>query len=130
MIRVTLMDGSLQEVRREEVFGLYPATALLRHPLLKSEAIFCHKGKLIPIAGPLPETLDLTLPVNERPWLMLFAGHAQVIYGLPEFDDDISHSKTAPTLVKASTPTLELVENTDEEEARLLEEMEELLKSA
>lgn len=129
MIRVTLMDGSLQEVRRNEALGLVPVEGLLRHPLLVSAAIFCYQGKILPVLGPLPEKIQNSGPCESRPWLMIFADHAQVVRGLPQFNDDIRPKKAAPTLVSPKTPKKVEISD-DEEEARLLQEMEDLLKSA
>jgi hypothetical protein len=123
------MDGSLQEIRRDEVEGLYPALGLLRHPLLLSEAVLCLHGKLVPVAGPLSDSTSNDAPVEERPWILSMGTHAQVVRGLPQFNDDISLARPTPiTSAKASAEVT--VDPLEGEEAALLQEMEELLRSA
>ncbi len=129
------MDGSFQEIRREEALGIFPSTGLLQHHHLKSEAIFFQHGKIYPVLGPLPKSEDKNAPQAERPWILLFESHGQVIKGLPTFDDDITlHLNTTPAAKE--NPTLTLVPPQtneaapEDEESRLLKEMEELLKGA
>jgi hypothetical protein len=130
MIRVTLMDGSRQEIRRDEVVGIFPFAGILSHPLLRSDGILYFRGRLIPVQGPLPD--DATAgSVDDRPWLMVLHTHAQAIRGLPAFNDEITLGK--PVLVPAPAEEGEPITREgsfDDEEARLLQEMEELLKSA
>lgn len=98
MVRITLMDGSTQELSRDGILGVFPCEHLFRHAQLKSDAIFYKNGRLIPVLGPLPE--------GERAWILLFETHGQVIRELPAFDDDAA--------------TLSLVEAPESEEDLLL----------
>ena len=82
MVRITLMDGSTQELSRDGILGVYPCEHLFRHPQLKSDAILYRNGRLLPVLGPLPE--------GKRAWILLFETHGQVIRDLPAFDDDKS----------------------------------------
>jgi hypothetical protein len=135
MIRITLLDGSSQEIPREEILGLVPLTGLFRHPLLRFEAVLYTRGRVLPVTGPLPATGGKSSgPVETRPWLVLFHDHAQVVHGLPLFDDDVSLERTLELVpgpvAAAPEPESRSLEPDDEEESRLLQEMEELLKSA
>jgi hypothetical protein len=82
MVRITLMDGSTQELSRDGILGVYPCEHLFRHPQLKSDAVIYKNGRLLPVLGPLPE--------GKRAWILLFETHGQVIRELPAFDDDVS----------------------------------------
>ena len=84
MVRITLMDGTTQELSRDGILGVYPCEHLFRHPQLKSDAIIYKNGRLIPVLGPLPE--------GKRAWILLFETHGQVIRELPAFDDDVAAS--------------------------------------
>ena len=90
MVRITLMDGTTQELSRDGILGVYPCEHLFRHPQLKSDAIIYKNGRLLPVLGPLPE--------GKRAWILLFETHGQVICDLPAFDDDV-------IIVESSKPT-------------------------
>lgn len=95
MVRITLMDGTTQELSRDGILGVYPCEHLFRHPQLKSDAILYRNGRLLPVLGPLPE--------GKRAWILLFETHGQVIRELPAFDDD----QTNLTLVDLPAETEE-----------------------
>lgn len=80
MVRITLMDGTTQELSRDGILGVFPCEHIFRHPQLKSDAIVYKNGRLLPVLGPLPE--------GKRAWILLFETHGQVIRDLPAFDDD------------------------------------------
>jgi hypothetical protein len=133
MIRIKLVDGSTKEIRREEIQGIAPLEGILSHAELRFDAIVYREDRILPVAGPIPDPRETTSS-HERFWLMLLQDHAQVILGLPRFDDDITLSALAmaPQTGKTSLPAQEQekAEISDDEETRLLAEMEELLKSA
>ncbi|MGZ3694615.1 MAG: hypothetical protein ACXWQO_10570 [Bdellovibrionota bacterium] len=87
MIRITLLDGTVSEIARGDTRGVIPFANVLSSPMLRApiEGIVCHKGKALPLLGPLPKAEDLTAEINDRAWIILFADHAQVIRGLPDF---------------------------------------------
>jgi hypothetical protein len=85
MVRVKLMDGSVKEIEREVISGVYPCQHLFSHPQLKSDAVLYLNGKIYPVLGPLPAR-------GSEPWILLFETHGQVIDGLPVFDDDAAFS--------------------------------------
>jgi hypothetical protein len=149
MIRITLMDGSAQEISREETRGLIAWRAPLTNPQLKAHGVIFHGGTVLPVYGPL--AYDAAGSVSERPWLLVLKDRVQVIRGLPTFDDDISlgivpeRTRPAPTLVKMPEPTEEalltspaapaaeasaLTRSEEEEEAQVLQELEELLRAS
>jgi hypothetical protein len=118
MIRIKLMDGGTLEIPREEAIELLPYRGVFSSALLKSplEGVLPYRGKLLPVLGPLPPSETPNLPLEERPWLLLLRGCAQVVRGLPEFDDTIAGSAaTAPA---------------DADQERLLADIDELLKAA
>jgi chemotaxis signal transduction protein len=120
MVRLTLMDGSLLEIQREEALEILPYGHVFSGPMLKDpiEGLFIYRGKVIPVLGPLPKSVDLTVPAEERPWILLLKGCAQVIRGMPEFEE------AAPSNV------IPLTNGSGEESSDLLEELDLLLKSA
>lgn len=86
MIRITLMDGSVHEISRSDARGIVPFAHVFSSPLLRApiEGVICHKGKPLPILGPMPAASDLEGSVEKRAWILLMGDHAQVIRGLPE----------------------------------------------
>ena len=98
------MDGKLIEIPREEALELLPFQEIFRSPVLKApiEGIMTHKGKLIPVLGPLPlhDTKE-THSSDYKPWILLLEGCAQVIQGLPEFIET-EKMKQSPSLRLAS----------------------------
>lgn len=117
-IRITLMDGNQLEIPREEALEFLPYGQVFTNPNLKApvDGIFCHRGKLLPVLGPLPEG-PLAKSLEGRPWLLLMKGCAQAIQGLPEF------LETAPSNVIP-------LHASREEESQLLSELDDLLKAA
>jgi len=111
------MDGKQLEIPREEALELLPYRHVFRSRQLKEPiaGVFCHRGKMIPVLGPLPEDTS-GLSVDERPWILLMKSYAQAVRGLPEFLEAES--------VAASTTTDETSENT------LMSELDEILKAA
>jgi len=89
MVRITLMDGSTQELSRDGILGVFPCQHLFRHSQLKSDAVVYKNGRLLPVLGPLPE--------GDRAWILLFETHGQVIRELPAFDDDAVSLSLVPT---------------------------------
>jgi hypothetical protein len=87
MIRLTLLDGSISEIARSDARGLLPFANVFTSPNLRYpiEGVVCHKGKPLPILGPMPDATDLQADIEQRPWIIVFADHAQVIRGLPDF---------------------------------------------
>lgn len=81
MVRITLMDGSTQDLSRDGILGVFPCEHLFRHPQLKADAVVYKNGQLVPVLGPLPE--------GGRAFILLFETHGQVIRDLPAFDDDV-----------------------------------------
>lgn len=117
MLRITLMDDSVIEIPREEAIELLPygqvfATKLLKSPI---EAVLTYRGKIVPVLGPLPEPEEWDNSVDERPWILLLKGCAQVVRGLPDFQD-VSEVRRLP--------------EHEEGQSELLGELEDLLKSA
>jgi hypothetical protein len=157
MVRITLMDGSTQEVPREEIKGFLPLPPLFRNPHLKADALAYHGGILVPVLGPIGETQGLE-KIENRAWLLMMGEHAQVVRGLPAFDDDIKleivpvRAQPAPKLVaiSATEPAVEIPTavaiaeafaeaaphapvaalTEEEEESNLMKELEEMFKAA
>lgn len=145
MVRITLMDGNVKEVQREELRGIFPWREPLRNPHLRTDGVIYHQGFLYPVQGPLALEGEENGPITERAWYLLCDGYAQVIRGLPAFDDDISLNlvpvRERPAPVAAPAPALSLVPaeaapvaaaasiSEAEEEAQLLKELEDLLKT-
>jgi len=97
MIRITLMDGSQLEIPREEAVELLPYRNVFQSKLLKDpvDGLVCHRGKLVPVLGPLPEFAGAK-SVDKRAWLLLMKGCAQVVQGLPEFLEAQDTSNVLP----------------------------------
>lgn len=97
MIRITLMDGSQLEIPREEAVELLPYRNVFRSELLKDpvDGLVCHRGKLVPVLGPLPEFADAK-SVDKKAWLLMMKGCAQVVQGLPEFLEAQQTSNVLP----------------------------------
>lgn len=146
MVRITLMDGSVKEVEREELRGIFPWREPLRNPHLRTDGVIYHQGFLYPVQGPLALEGEERGPITERAWFLLCDGYAQVIRGLPAFDDDVSLNlvpvRERVTPVTKPAPSLALVAgeapvpaaaasgiSEAEEEAQLLKELEDLLKT-
>ena len=156
MVRITLMDGSTQEVPRKEIKGFLPLPTLFRNPHLKADALAYHGGNLVPVLGPLADGQGLEKFEN-RAWLLMMGDHAQVVRGLPAFDDDRvleivpARAKPAPRLVAAPEPVVEIPSaeasidvlaesapaivaaaplSEEEEESNLMKELEEMFKAA
>ena len=112
------MDGGTLEIPREEALEFLPYRSVMVSPLLKSpiEALFTYRGKILPLLGPLPAEDDNQLPLETRPWVLVLKGCAQVVRGLPEFEESIASRPADP-----ETPT---------ENDGLLQELDQLLKSA
>lgn len=114
MIRITLMDGSQIEIPREDALEIIPYRHVFSHQMLKSpvEGLLAHHGKLVPVLGPMPKSFDKTTSVDNRPWLLLMKGCAQVIRGLPTFQE---------------AAVVSMQQDLDQS---LIDEVDELLKSA
>src|SRR4051812_21295580 len=97
MIRITLMDGSLQEIPREEALEILTYRHVLQNKFLKApiEGLIVHRGKVIPVMGPLPQPGDETNEFEIRPWILLTKDRAQVILGMPDFQEK-SIAQNAP----------------------------------
>jgi hypothetical protein len=119
MIRITLMDGRQVEVSREEALEILPYRHVFRSSHLKDPVagIYCHHGKIIPVLGPLPDSAE-GKTVDEKPWLLLMNGHAQVVRGLPEFSEAGAIAEATPFMIS------------QDEETSLLSELDDLVKSA
>jgi hypothetical protein len=155
MIRITLMDGSTQELPRETVRGVAPWRAPLQNPRLKSDGVIFYGGTLLPVQGPFTE--QPSGKVNDRAWFLILEKSVQVIRGLPTFDDDFAlnlvpepkRPAKAPVLVavaaeedyfEAENPFIPAAEakpilvpaarTEEEEEAQVLQELEDLLRTA
>jgi hypothetical protein len=149
MISITLLDGSTKEVSREEVRGVFAWRAPLTNPQLKSDGVIYHGGKLLPVFGP-PAEASIG-GVDERAWLLVCEKHVQVIRGLPTFSDDIELNivpelkRAAPiflaapaeehAILSAEAATRESTvsapgRSEEEEEAQVLQELEELLRAS
>lgn len=115
MVRIQLMDGSALEIQREEALELIPYSRLFSHPLLKHpvDALLAHRGQLIPVLGPLPSSGEEQKSVDERPWILLLKGCAQVIRGLPQFAEESS---------------AQVVKLPSAEQSALLDELDSILK--
>lgn len=87
------MDGSISEISRGDARGLVPFEHVFTSPFLKTpiEGIVCHKGVPLPVLGPMPKDSDLGAAMNERPWIIVFEDHAQVIRGMPDFGDAVNN---------------------------------------
>lgn len=152
MVRITLMDGQVEEVARETVQAIFAWRPIFKNPHLKADGLTYHAGKLVPVNGPLPEPSADSLPQHERPWLLYLGTHVQVIRGLPAFEDDIALNivparETAPVLALVPSPEPEVVPepaaeapltlldvatmiSEEDEETTLLRELETLIKVA
>ncbi|MGZ3651724.1 MAG: hypothetical protein ACXVB9_10420 [Bdellovibrionota bacterium] len=119
MIRIKLMDGSHLEIPREEAIELFPYRGIFSSPMLKAplDGIFVHRGKIVPVLGPLPTEAPQGSS-EERPWILLMKGCAQVIRGLPEFDESIGGENVLPFA------------GPQPESPGLLQELDDLLKGA
>lgn len=117
-IRITLMDGNQIDIPREEALELLPYRHVLSNPNLKSpvDGVFCHRGKVVPVLGPLPVE-PFAKSIDGRPWLLLMKGCAQAIQGLPEFEER-APSNVVPLRAE------------QDEESQLLDELDDLLKTA
>lgn len=131
MVRITLIDGSTQEIARDKARQVLPLPKLLRSPVLKKgiSAVFCHRGKLVPVFGPIDGA-------RADDWLLLLDEGACLIRGLPVFPEDaqsaapVLASATAGPAVAAVPPPAPEAEPTDEELDAELAEIEQMLKSA
>jgi hypothetical protein len=105
MIRLTLLDGSPFEIPREEALELLPYQGVFASPMLKSpfEGLLVHRGKLVPVLGPLPAEAAPGAPVEDRPWILLMKGCAQAVRGLPEFVEE-GNVVPLPTLEERGLP--------------------------
>ncbi len=83
------MDGSRLEIPREEAVELIPYRHVFTSPHLQApiEGLICHRGNLIAILGPLPPTGFPTGSVDACPWILLLRNGAQVVLGLPIFEE-------------------------------------------
>lgn len=117
MIRITLMDDSLLEIPREEALELLPYCHVFTNQLLKApvEGLLPYRGKLLPVLGPLPLSGYEANSVDDRPWILLMKGCAQVVRGLPQFEEAAMQN---------------VIELKSQDQENLLEELDELLKSA
>ncbi|RZA00006.1 MAG: hypothetical protein EOP11_18800 [Proteobacteria bacterium] len=155
MIRITLMDGTTQELPRESVRGVAPWRAPLQNPRLKSDGVIFYGGTLLPVQGPFAE--QTSGKVNDRAWFLILEKSVQVIRGLPTFEDDISLNLVPEPKRNAKPPVLVAVtaeedffeaeaaftaapeakpisapaaRTEEEEEAQVLQELEDLLRTA
>ena len=120
MIRLTLLDGKVIEIPRDQALELLPYRGVFRSPMLRSpiEGLFTFKGKVVPLLGPLPDdALHSRPPAEERPWILLMKGCAQAVKGLPEFREAANPDNVIPFGGK-------------DDESSLLQELDELIKSA
>lgn len=101
------MDGSTCEINRADARGLVPYARVFASPLLRApiEGVLCHKGKPLPVLGPLPSADEISRDINNRPWIVIFEDHAQVIRGLPDFGDQ---SATLLQFEEAEAPKAQL----------------------
>lgn len=113
------MDGSQLEIPREEAVELLPYQNVFQSKHLKDpvDGLVSHRGKLVPVLGPMPEFADAK-NVDKRPWLLLMKGCAQVILGLPAFLEAQESSNVLQFQTRA------------EQKDDALSELDELLKSA
>ena len=146
MVRITLLDGTKQDIPRTELKRLKPFRPLLKNPRLKSDGLVYEGGRLYPVHGPLPEASDFERPHAEQPWLLFAENSVRVVRGLPTFSDDTAlnivpvraaassaakpaaEAPAAPRAVAAPHPAPALSE--EEEELQLMQELEDLLKAA
>ena len=124
-IRITLMDGNQIDIPREEALEILPYRHVFSNPNLKSpvDGIFCHRGKVVPVLGPLP-VAPYGKSLDGRPWLLLMKGCAQAIQGLPEFRETETNGEMPSNVIPFETQA-----ERREEEA-LLSELDDLLKTA
>lgn len=120
MIQAKLIDGTTIEVAREDACEFLPYQGLFFSPMLRApvEAVLCHRGKAIPVLGPLPDAALLAKPALERPWLLVLKGYAQVVVGLPVFGDEAASHNVIP------------FSTAQNDSDKLLDELDELLKTA
>lgn len=95
MIIIRTMDGKKKELCVDRIRELIAYEGLLvssqvRFPF---EAIIYYHNALLPVLGPLPKTWDSSASEDERPWLLVFTDHAQVVLGLPEFSVEPARAK-------------------------------------
>lgn len=119
MIRIKLMDGTHMEIPREEALELLPYRGVLVSAMFKGpiEGLITHRGKVVPVLGPLPADPSPSAPVEQRPWILLLKGCAQAIWGTPEFLEE-ARSDVVP------------FPGARDAESELLREIDDLIKSA
>jgi hypothetical protein len=71
------------EIREILAFSSYLASATLKDGI---GGLLYYEGTILPIKGVVPSLWEATDNYDERPWIMVLKDHAQVIYGLPQFD--------------------------------------------
>lgn len=107
------------EFSRELVRALLPLQPILRTNCLKDPVtgILYYRGEIFPVIGPLD------LNVTEDIWILLAHDHARMIYGMPEFPEDMKEqSETKLNLV----PEEKLDPSIEDEIARELAELDKI----
>lgn len=98
MIRITLMDGTVEEIARADARALVPYSHVFTSPFLREPiaGVFCYGTEPRPLVGPLPREGE-----EKNAWILVLGDHGQVIRGYPEF---LSGAKveTQPTVDEQS----------------------------
>jgi hypothetical protein len=81
-------DHNLYSVECKHVIEIIPFEAVMVSPVLQEPytALLSYHGKILPVKGILPEARPVAAEYDERPWIMVLEEHAQIIYGLPQWE--------------------------------------------
>ena len=85
-LRFHTVEGESQEIDAQNVREVIPYQGVFTSPFIKKpyEGAVAYKGEILPVIGPMAYLWNPAGPFEERPWLLIFKDHAQVIEGLPE----------------------------------------------
>ncbi len=88
MITIRVPDGREEKINETSPKEIIPYGSLFTSPLVRQPyaALLYYRDRILPVHGPLPRVFDATMDVMERPWILVFADHARVVIGLPEFE--------------------------------------------
>lgn len=102
------------EFPRESVRALLPLQPLLQSNCLREpiSGILYYRSEVFPVIGPVDSS------EIEDTWILLTNDHARMIYGVPEFPEDISEN------------VVQLSDGSESIEEQIAKELEELQKIA
>lgn len=88
-VRVNTCEGKEEVIEgaREVVpFAGVFVSSLVKKPW---DGVVNYRGKLLPVAGPIPHLWSSTGSYDERPWLLVCGDHVRVIQGLPSILESV-----------------------------------------